>query len=427
MFATEDIKEGREILREAPMMPIIQTSRIAMEGAFAVMSEEKKQRLLALHSHCKCGETPCIETKLQKIFETNSYELPIHNKEGQPYQYIYETAARINHACRPNVARGHTKNFLISIRAVEDIKKGDEIVIDYIGSTKGCPRDLRRKLLQAKFGFFCQCKICFNITPIQNLPVRYTWITMEQTALFAKHTLGTKVLGLYTKDELRAYAEVDKWSITFLERIEAMSDMFKNIFIRCACKMKTSKSCQEMQLAACKLYFAKVWRALNKPGIDAETLQHYIDTLFAGIAKDAKNIFSQIEKDPELWSGNRAEVSDLVPFEVLVFTLAGDLKESERKAFVESAWDIAGYSAREPNRGLAEIVARNHQQVSSGQPWSHGTHTMRGCFCRYADFSLELSSKLTSTLAVSEDLKSQSFNVPSINSQLKRTIERAAS
>jgi hypothetical protein len=102
MFATQDIKNGTEILREAPMWVIESEDTLCLEAAFASLSEEKKQRYMALYDHCSCQHKPCLESEVLKRFVPNSFEIsPEDTARGKRYVFIYDIASRLNHSCFP--------------------------------------------------------------------------------------------------------------------------------------------------------------------------------------------------------------------------------------------------------------------------------------------------------------------------------------
>jgi len=119
-----------------------------------LLSRDKKKDFMALH--CNCHKSPCKETPFMKIRDVNSY-----SSEGIGYEnvMVYKVASRINHACFPNTSRMFTKTGNIVISSTEDIKKGEALTIDYIG-TNSMPVSLRRVFLQRQHRFHCYRRGC---------------------------------------------------------------------------------------------------------------------------------------------------------------------------------------------------------------------------------------------------------------------------
>jgi hypothetical protein len=135
MFATCNISKGTEILREAPLfLPSCPNDWLSIEASYAVLSEDKKQRVTALYGHCFGKKSPCVETALMKIWDANSF-----GAENGSSVYVYEIASRINHSCTANTTRGYTQDTYpqIVFRACQEIKQGEEIYADYIGALGG--------------------------------------------------------------------------------------------------------------------------------------------------------------------------------------------------------------------------------------------------------------------------------------------------
>jgi hypothetical protein len=119
-----------------------------------LLSEDKKKDFIALH--CNCHKSPCRETPFMKIRDVNSYSSGGVSHENA---MVYKVASRINHACFPNTSGMFTKAGNIVISSTEDIKKGEELTIDYIG-TNSIPISPRRVFLQRQYRFHCYYRGC---------------------------------------------------------------------------------------------------------------------------------------------------------------------------------------------------------------------------------------------------------------------------
>ncbi|KAH7399858.1 hypothetical protein BKA64DRAFT_707542 [Cadophora sp. MPI-SDFR-AT-0126] len=193
-FATQDIEKDTEILVEEAIMKGT-SEHICKEALFSVLSEDKKKRIMALHSLCSCKVKPCTETPLAHVLEVNSY-----GASSGPA--LYELAARFNHDCLPNIARGFSKEGFMVLRAARDIKQGEELTVNYAmipGSTK-----TRQGYLLEKFEFLCKCHGCKN-------KLVYTESEIAKAKLPEGVEPKSPVIGRYTSEEVAAYAEVEAW------------------------------------------------------------------------------------------------------------------------------------------------------------------------------------------------------------------------
>jgi hypothetical protein len=99
-------------------------------------------------------------TGVDDVLKTNSFACQI-NDDGveDSYLCLFPEVARINHACRPNAhARFIPKTLLMEIKALRDIKPGEEISISY-GKVDMKHLD-RQKLYKEGWGFTCTCELC---------------------------------------------------------------------------------------------------------------------------------------------------------------------------------------------------------------------------------------------------------------------------
>ncbi|KAF5870509.1 putative set domain-containing protein 5 protein [Botrytis fragariae] len=160
MFATSDIEKDTEILREAPVIRGGPTWP-GREAAYNMLSSSKKTAVDSLSSMCNCGKKPelCLETPLMKRWAVNSFEMNPFLQAGDTANnnHVYDKACRINHACIPNCSRAFNSEHSISIRAMEDIKKGVEITINY--GVYG-PASFRESNIAERWKFTCTCNAC---------------------------------------------------------------------------------------------------------------------------------------------------------------------------------------------------------------------------------------------------------------------------
>jgi hypothetical protein len=92
---------------------------------------------------------------VHNIFHTNSMLATDGTSSG-----VFPTAARTNHACRPN-AEFYFRDELgaLVVHALEDIDQGQEIHYSYFDASAKS-RAARREYLSAAYGFECSCPVC---------------------------------------------------------------------------------------------------------------------------------------------------------------------------------------------------------------------------------------------------------------------------
>ena len=77
---------------------------------------------------------------------------------------VFGLTARCNHSCQPNaqVCSQEFADAYIDVKALEDIEKGQELLISYIptGSPSMSSTVRRQRELQAKYLFVCDCVKC---------------------------------------------------------------------------------------------------------------------------------------------------------------------------------------------------------------------------------------------------------------------------
>ncbi|TEY31529.1 hypothetical protein BOTCAL_0796g00040 [Botryotinia calthae] len=162
MFATQAIPKETEILREAPLI-LGGPTWPGREAVYNKLSRRKKAAVDSLSSLCICGKEPvlCLETPLMKRWAVNSFEMNLLFQFGDTANnnYIYDKASRINHACKPNCSRAFNSEHSISIRAMRDIKKGEEITHNYgVYGTAS----FRAANIAERWKFACTCNACIK-------------------------------------------------------------------------------------------------------------------------------------------------------------------------------------------------------------------------------------------------------------------------
>jgi len=90
----------------------------------------------------------------------------------------------------------------MAFRAARDIKKGEELTVNY--TMISGPTKTRRGYLLENFNFLCKCHSCKN-----NMVC--TESDVEQVSLPKGVEPTTPVIGRFTKEEAAAFADVEAW------------------------------------------------------------------------------------------------------------------------------------------------------------------------------------------------------------------------
>ncbi|KAF2010835.1 SET domain-containing protein [Aaosphaeria arxii CBS 175.79] len=165
LIALKDIPVGARIVSETPFLTSglgvanLEQLQIQVYQQVSSLSESQQQAFLSLHNIY-----PYISSaaKYRGIFRTNA--LPI----GPSLQLggVFLIACRINHACDNNAQNYWNDNLnQLTIHAVKDIPKGEEITISYLSSRRG--RRWRQEELRNQFKFTCSCALC-SLAPVQS-------------------------------------------------------------------------------------------------------------------------------------------------------------------------------------------------------------------------------------------------------------------
>jgi len=190
-FATTDIKTGTLIHSEYPQIPKDDFDDIlTIWEAFKRMSRIDQLEFMTLFDKYTVMRFLPLDLKIEfkheiekEFRELKSYIAqhyghdPMKIREILKVYNIYQTnhfengvsikASRINHSCRPNACCFlglKNTNSPIEIRAVADIKEGEEITISYVNEYDYGLQDRKSRqevLLRGRF-FLCQCEYCEN-------------------------------------------------------------------------------------------------------------------------------------------------------------------------------------------------------------------------------------------------------------------------
>jgi hypothetical protein len=182
MVATRDLKMGDLIISERPLLVtcrgasphvdvpdgtpmmqriqamIVQWEKV-LECAFGRMSEESQAAFKALaNSHTEDGSGPILGA-----IRTNGFGISLGGDEKDitlVHSAVYDHISRVNHSCAPNSAHTFSvASFSGQLRAVRNIKKGEEIFVSYCDID--VPTAARQKKLEP-YGFQCACRSCID-------------------------------------------------------------------------------------------------------------------------------------------------------------------------------------------------------------------------------------------------------------------------
>lgn len=158
--ATRAIRQGERVIKEQAALvsgktKALQSQMPGLQEQFSQLSKERQDRVLQLHDEDPEGSP---DRKIIRIFEANAIEAATANSTA-----LYTTIPRINHSCTPNVVWSWVVGEPLAkeVRALRDIKKGEEITANYIDSYEGtfATAEHRQKRLEF-WNFVCSCEVC---------------------------------------------------------------------------------------------------------------------------------------------------------------------------------------------------------------------------------------------------------------------------
>ncbi|KAK7032038.1 hypothetical protein VNI00_013406 [Paramarasmius palmivorus] len=189
LVATKDIKWGDLIFAERPMIihpAALPANTVSAPAHFTGaqkqqvgLNESERQIGLLINElspedqaafrdlwncHKEDGSGPLLGASRTNGFGVSDYHEPI--KPGFPehagsYSATWKIISRLNHSCRPNVGSGwDSPSFSMHVYAGRDIKKGEELCLNYLGDTLQLTASRQRDL--RSYGFECICPACTN-------------------------------------------------------------------------------------------------------------------------------------------------------------------------------------------------------------------------------------------------------------------------
>lgn len=200
------------------------------ETALRALNHEKYAKVFELHRGHKVALPKVLPSQQPSgalsrgnileaaaIFGTNSVAM---GEGGEYGSGVFEHYSRINHACNPNVHNSYNPTMKkLTVHAVRQINKGEEIVTSYIAAT--CRTRQQRQQLLGNWGIECGCKCCIGPRAAESESRRSKMFEMDQQlALYDKKI---RLPGFRTPSSPRAALEVCE-ELLELYRSESITD-----------------------------------------------------------------------------------------------------------------------------------------------------------------------------------------------------------
>ena len=186
LVAARDIAKGEMIFKDKPVIKLainadgkIKDPKFMMtplKQQIDCMPAEAKAQFHKLSTHhvniCHSLNLSSSDKTVFKKFWCNSKYF------SSRYAILHLNLALVNHSCQPNATsrcglkqmkqegeEDHSKD----LRAIKDIRKGEEITIFYFKDVKEFGSNLRKRKTAIKkaHGFDCKCPVCLGQVPLQ--------------------------------------------------------------------------------------------------------------------------------------------------------------------------------------------------------------------------------------------------------------------
>ena len=146
----ESMRESMKIQLERGLKELNDTSEIILGDEFKKLSIETQKRVMKLYDCHQKQDTK----SLLGIVSTNG----LIQQNGNTLVFL--TISKLNNSCLPNVAFEFVPPYG-RIFAIKDIKKEEELCIDYGGyGSRFSNLNDRREMLKDKYDFDCACDLC---------------------------------------------------------------------------------------------------------------------------------------------------------------------------------------------------------------------------------------------------------------------------
>ena len=95
------------------------------------------------------------------VLNKKTWRIPSNNVHTSPRRAVFANHSSLKHSCLPTAFADFKKEEeVMELRAVTEIKKYQEITIDYLMTNEWPDRGTRRQALFDNFGFWCHCPLC---------------------------------------------------------------------------------------------------------------------------------------------------------------------------------------------------------------------------------------------------------------------------
>ncbi|KAI3317181.1 TPR domain-containing protein [Xylariaceae sp. AK1471] len=174
VFAKTLIPRGTRLLAESSLLSINDHSPSILTAARRLTSQNRrillalslnrsKQRSLLSLIEAIWRSLPALGSvasnrDILNVFRNNNFNLA----DAAGTRAVFETIARINHACVPN-AQGnfHSGTRQFTVHALRRIRNGEEITISYLDDQLATGM-VRREHLMDGYDFACACPVCYG-------------------------------------------------------------------------------------------------------------------------------------------------------------------------------------------------------------------------------------------------------------------------
>jgi len=255
LFTTRKVPFGELILSETHLVKVtvphspktLAKFLSQIRSGVKQLDEDDQELFFSLHN---ARRKLCTKNRddlmMMSIFQCNSVMLREYDKfRGKEIgSGVFPTISRINHSCRPNCVLSYNiSSGECELRPSRDLEKEEEITISYVDPLNSSAD--RQKLLQAKYNFTCQCKVC----------------SLESQELAANDKLRREILGLtnnmediYVSNPRKAF----KFGKMKLERMEMLRQEMIELL------PQTYLDCYELCLALEEKEIAEIFAVKGK-------------------------------------------------------------------------------------------------------------------------------------------------------------------
>lgn len=272
MFATTNLQKGTRILAEKPFFSLAKSPKLSLSDPYAPNDISEAFDRLPVSEQFKYMELHCPERNdcsvLVKIYEANCYEMASGG-------CICVDASRINHSCLPNAHYSWNEGIeRITVHAVMDIFKGEEITISYCSAIRTL-KDRDRKL--RPYVFTCRCPACrvdtyfgsmSQVRRQQMLDLDHEIADFQNDPSTAQAEYGhtdeesaiLKILGLMDGEGLvyeksLAYHDAAEWAWKRGLRVQALEYASKELDVDLCCVGGDSPTYKKTMSFFLKIYF----------------------------------------------------------------------------------------------------------------------------------------------------------------------------